>query len=154
MTKKRFSTEKRKSKKQLRRKSRKMRKSMRGGNRAFVKEISRCIPQDPTNYPDIPFSPSGYISNDDNWTKLAKYIYDNGPIEFPCDVNAAKIHGVFDDRFGFDDVNKIGKLYGTIGNIGPVLLWNNGRQQTYEPPITRTQIQRANSLPPLSYRAQ
>jgi len=137
MTKKRFSTKKR-SKKQLRRKSRKMRKSMRGGNpefREFVNKITSCIPQDPDNYSDIPISQSGYKDNDDDWTKLAKYIYNKNPKEivFQCEDKDAIIYGLFDHEIRFDYGSKKGKLYGIIGNSYPVLLWQNGRQYTYQP---------------------
>jgi hypothetical protein len=137
MTKKRIGTKRRRRvKKQTRRKSRKMRKSMRGGNltRAqFVEKISRCIPQDPVNYPDIPFSPSGYINDDDNWTKLAENISHNGPIDFNCHGERAIIGGI-DENLNIDyrTNTKRGELYGIIGDSEPVLLWRNGRQQTYE----------------------
>lgn len=135
MTKKRFRTKRRRVKKQSRRKSKKMRKNMRGGhpNRSFVQKIARCIPQDPVNYSDIPFSPTGYMNDDDNWNKLAQNIRENGPIEFVCDGKNAEIYGegiVID----YDNNIKKGYLYGTIGDSQPVLLWSSGIQQTYQAP--------------------
>lgn len=129
MTKKRIGTKRRRVKKQAKRKSRKMRKSMRGGSRLFVQKIASCIPNNPTRFPDMPFSPTGYMYNDDNWTKLAENISHNGPIEFECDGKDAVIDGI-----NLDTGTKKGKLYGKIGDSEPVLLWLNGRQQTYEPP--------------------
>jgi len=140
MTKKRFSTKKRGNKK-LRRKSSKMRKSIKGGNNRnhqFVKNITSCIPQDPENYSDIPISQSGYKDNDDDWTRLAKNIYDLGPIEFECNGKDAIIYGSFNDEIGFDYGSKIGTLYGEIDNSRPVILWKNGRQYTYEQSPRRT----------------
>lgn len=131
MTKKRIGTKRKRVKKQMRRKSRKMRKSMRGGNPRFVKQIASCIPQDPVNYPDMPFSPTGYMNNDDEWSKLAENISKNGPIEFECARKNAQIYGINLD-INFDTGTKKGELYGIIGNSLPVLLWRNGRQQTYE----------------------
>lgn len=166
MTKKRIGTKRRRVKKQTRRKSRKMKKSMRGGNRQFVQKIIRCIPQDPVNYPDIPISLSGYQNNDDDWTKLAENISYNGPIEFQCDGKDAQIYGINLD-INFDSGTKKGELYGKIGNSTPVLLWWNGRQQTYEPPssnilppppliesmpVTPPRITRENGPPPLNRR--
>jgi hypothetical protein len=138
MTKKRIGTKRRRRvKKQMRQKSRKMRKSMRGGTREFIEKISRCIPNNPRDYPDIPFSPSGYINNDDNWTKLAENISHNGPIEFVCDGETAIIGGI-DENLNIDYITntKRGELYGKIGESRPILLWRNGRQQTREPPVT------------------
>jgi len=136
MTKKRIGTKRRRRvKKQMRRKSRKMRKSMRGGNRQFVQKIIRCIPQDPVNYPNIPISLSGYQNNDDDWTKLAKNIYENRPIEFQCDEKDSQIYGINLD-INFDTGIKKGELYGKIGESIPILLWRNGRQQTYQAPST------------------
>lgn len=163
MRKKRFRTKRRRVKKQMRRKSRKIRKSMRGGNLTrveFVQKISDCIPNNPRRFPDMPFSPTGYTDNDDNWTKLAENISDNGPIEFNCHGETAII-GEIDENLNIDYTTntKRGKLYGIIGDSEPVLLWQNGRQQTYEerpfsvfgfsqsPTVTRPQ----NSP---SYRAQ
>jgi hypothetical protein len=166
MTKKRIGTKRRRVKKQTRRKSRKMKKSMRGGNRQFVQKIIRCIPQDPVNYPDIPISLSGYQNNDDDWTKLAENISYNGPIEFQCDGKDSQIYGINLD-INFDTGTKKGELYGKIGNSTPVLLWWNGRQQTYEPPssnilppppliesmpVTPPRITRENGPPPLNRR--
>jgi hypothetical protein len=164
MTKKRIGTKRRRVKKQTRRKSRKMKKSMRGGSPLFVQKIIRCIPQD---LPDIPISSSGYMNNDDDWTKLAENISHNGPIEFQCDGKDAEIYGDNSIRVDFDNNIKIGKLYGRIGNSQPVLLWWNGRQQTYEPPssnilppppliesrpVTPPRITRENGPPPLNRR--
>lgn len=140
MTKKRIGTKRRRVKKQARRKSRKMRKSIRGGSRLFVQKIASCIPQDPVNYSDIPISSSGYMNNDDDWTKLAENISHNGPIEFECDGKDSQIYGISLD-INFDSDTKKGELYGKIGNSPPVRLWWNGRQQTYEPPYS-------NILPP------
>jgi hypothetical protein len=133
MTKKRIGTKRKRVKKQMRRKSRKMRKNMKGGNRAFVEKIARCIPNDPELYPDIPHSPTGYTGNDDNWTKLAQNISENGPIEFQCHGKPAVIGGI-DENLNIDykTNTKHGELYGIIGNSLPVLLWKNGIQQTYE----------------------
>jgi len=111
---------------------------MKGGNFRFVKEITSCIPQKSERYPNIPFSPSGYMNDDDNWNKLAKTIYDLGLIEFECNGKHAIIYGSFNDEIGFDYDTKIGKLYGKIGNRCPVLLWQNGRQYTYQPSPRRT----------------
>ena len=138
MTKKRIGTKRRRVKKQMRRKSRKMRKSMRGGNLTsaqIVEKISNCIPNDLARFPDMPFSPSGYINNDDNWTKLAQNISEKGNIEFNCDGETALIDGINLD-INFDTGTKKGKLYGEIGESRPVLLWLNGRQQTYQDPST------------------
>jgi hypothetical protein len=140
MTKKQIRTKRRRVKKQYRRKSRKVRKNMRGGSRLFVQKITRCIPQDPVNYSDIPISLSGYQNNDDDWTKLAENISYNGAIEFQCDGKDAQIYGINLD-INFDTGTKKGELYGKIGNSTPVRLWRNGRQQTYEPPSS-------NILPP------
>lgn len=145
MTKKRFRTKRTRVKKQIKRRSRKMRKSMRGGSRLFVQKITRCIPQDPVNYSDIPISVSGYQNNDDDWTKLAENISYNGPIEFQCDGKDAQIYGINLD-INFDTGTKKGELYGKIGNSTPVRLWWNGRQQTYEPPSS-------NILPPTVIQA-
>ena len=133
MTKKRIGTKRRRVKKQMRRKSRKMRKNMRGGNPRFVKQIASCIPQDPVNYPDIPISVSGYQNNDDDWTKLAQNISEYGPIEFDCGGETAIIGGI-DENLNIDYTTntKRGELYGKIGESRPILLWQNGRQQTYE----------------------
>jgi len=118
---------------------------MRGGSRLFVQKITRCIPQDPVNYSDIPISVSGYQNNDDDWTKLAENISYNGPIEFQCDGKDAQIYGINLD-INFDTGTKKGELYGKIGNSTPVRLWWNGRQQTYEPPSS-------NILPPTVIQA-
>jgi hypothetical protein len=135
MTKKRIGTKKRSVKKQMKRKSMKMRKNMKGGNRAFVKKIARCIPQDEENYSDIPISVSGYQNkNDDDWTKLAENISHNGPIQFECDGKNALIYGDNSIHVDFNNNIKRGKLYGIIGNSCPIILWCNGIQQTYEPP--------------------
>lgn len=161
MTKKRFRTKRRSVKKQMKRKTMKMRKNMKGGNRAFVEKIARCIPQDPVNYSDIPIAESKYINNDDDWTKLAENISHNGPVRFLCDGKNAVIYG---DNSVCVDLNnniKIGKLYGKIGNSSPVLLWSYGRQQTYEErpysvfgfsqtsPVTPPSGTRANLPPPV-----
>lgn len=150
---------KRSVKKQMKRKSRKMRKNMKGGNRAFVEKIARCIPQDPVNYSDIPIAESKYINNDDDWTKLAENISYNGAIEFQCDGKDAKIYGINLD-INFDTDTKKGELYGKIGNSTPVRLWRNGLQQTYEErpysvfgfsqtsPVTPPRGTRANLPPP------
>lgn len=151
---KNFRTLNRKFKKQSRRKSRKMRKSMRGGNRRFVEEITRCIPQDSEKYPDIPISNSGYIENDDDWTKLAMNIYELGPIDFICDNKRAKIYGKFYRHIPFTYETKMGKLYGIIGNSDPVLLWRNGTQQTYMPPSRIPTTQLPNRESSTSYPAQ
>jgi len=119
---------------------------MRGGNRQFVQKIIRCIPQDPVNYPDIPISLSGYQNNDDDWTKLAQNIYENGPIEFDCGGETAIIHGINLD-INFENGTKRGELYGKIGESIPILLWRNGRQQTYQAPST---VNRAPFLEPLT----
>lgn len=135
MTKKRIGTKRRRVKKQAKRKSRKMRKSMRGGNltrEQFVQKISDCIPKDPVNYPDIPFSPTGYMNNEDNWTKLAQNISENGPIYFECDGQPTIIYGDNRVYVDYDNDEIIGKLYGIIGDSCPILLWSNRRQQTYE----------------------
>ena len=155
MTKKHIRTKRRKVNKQVRRKSRKMRKSMRGGNLTrveFVQKISRCIPNNATRFPDMPFSPTGYMDNDDNWTKLAENISHNGPIEFNCDGKTAII-GEIDENLNIDYTTntKRGKLYGKIGDSCPILLWQNGTQQTYEPPPGSTRITSQNSH---SYRSQ
>jgi hypothetical protein len=165
MTKKRIGTKRKRVKKQMRRKSRKMRKSMRGGSRLFVQKIASCIPNNPMDYPDMPFSPSGYINNDDDWTKLAENISHNGPIEFQCDGKDAVIDGINLD-INFDSGTKKGELYGKIGESRPILLWRNGLQQTYEPPssnilpppviestpVTPPRITRENGPPPLNRR--
>lgn len=136
MTKKRIGTKRRRVKKQMRRKSRKMRKNMRGGNLTrieFIKKISHCIPNNPMLYPDMPFSPTGYTENEDNWTKLAQNISENGPIEFQCHGTPAVIGGIDENlKIDYKTNTKRGELYGIIGNSLPVLLWRNGRQQTYE----------------------
>jgi hypothetical protein len=138
MTKKRIGTKRKRVKKQMRRKTKKMRKtrkSMRGGNltRAqFVEKISDCIPNNPTRFPDMPFSPTGYTENEDNWTKLAQNISENGPIEFNCHGKNALIYGDNSIHVDFNNNIKIGKLYGIIGESCPIILWRNGIQQTYE----------------------
>ncbi len=137
MTKKRIGTKRRRVKKQMKRKSRKVRKtrkSMKGGNLTrieFIKKISKCIPNHPRRYPDMPFSPTGYTENEDNWTKLAQNISENGAIEFNCDGELGIIDGINLD-INFDTDTKKGELYGKIGNSTPVRLWRNGLQQTYE----------------------
>jgi hypothetical protein len=149
MTKKRIGTKRRRVKKQMRRKSRKARKSMRGGNLTpaqFVEKISHCIPNDATRFPDMPFSPSGYINNDDNWTKLAQNISEKGHIEFNCDGETALIGGINLD-INFENGTKNGELYGKIGESRPILLWRNGIQQTYEPPPGFTRITSQNHAP-------
>jgi hypothetical protein len=130
----------------MKRKSRKARKSMRGGSREFVEKIAHCIPNNPRDYPDMPFSPSGYMNNDDDWTKLAENISHNGPIEFQCDGKDAVIDGINLD-INFENGTKNGELYGKIGNSTPVRLWWNGRQQTYEPPPGFTRITSQNHAP-------
>lgn len=153
MTKKRIGTKRRRVKKQTRRKSRKVRKSMRGGNltrEQFVQKISDCIPNNARRFPDMPFSPTGYMDNDDNWTKLAENISHIGPIDFNCDGKDAQIYGINLD-INFDTGTKKGELYGKIGNSTPVPLWSFGRQQTYEPPPGSTRITSQNSP---SYRTQ
>ena len=154
MTKKHIRTKRRRVKKQARQKSRKMRKNMRGGTREFIEKIARCIPNNPMDYPDIPFSPSGYINDDDNWTKLAENISHNGPIEFQCDDETAIIDGINLD-INFENGTKRGELYGKIGESRPILLWRNGRQQTREPPVTprttpRPRTRRQFNPPPIN----
>jgi hypothetical protein len=137
MTKKRFRTKRRRVKKQMRRKSRKARKNMKGGTREFVQKIASCIPNNPRDYPDMPFSPSGYINNDDNWTKLAENISENGPIEFLCGGETAIIGGIDENlMIDYRTNTKRGELYGKIGESRPILLWRNGIQQTYQAPST------------------
>jgi hypothetical protein len=171
MTKKQIRTKRRRVKKQMKRKSRKMRKtkkSMKGGNLIrieFIKQISKCIPNDPKRYPDMPFSPTGYTENEDNWTKLAQNISENGPIEFQCDGENAVIGGIDENlKIDYKTNTKRGELYGKIGNSPLVLLWRNGRQQTYEErprsvfgfsqtsPVTPPRITRENVPPPLNRR--
>jgi hypothetical protein len=81
----------------------------------------------------MPFSPSGYINNDDNWTKLAENISENGPIEFQCGGETAIIGGIDENlMIDYRTNTKRGELYGKIGESRPILLWRNGIQQTYE----------------------
>jgi hypothetical protein len=133
MTKKRIGTKRKRVKKQRTRKSKKMRKSMRGGNRRFVESIIDCLKID-GRYPED----TNYYS-DNFWNKLAYYIHyktDNQLIVIECNaknVSPRKQAILYTKNITGNDISNIrGELYGIIGNSLPVLLWRNGRQQTYE----------------------
>jgi len=133
MTKKRIGTKRRRVKKQMKRKSRKMRKSMRGDNCRFVESIIKCLKID-GRYPED----TNYYS-DDFWNELAYYIHyktDNHLIVIECNaknVSPRKQAILYTKNITGNDISNIrGELYGIIGESSPILLWRNGRQQTYE----------------------
>ena len=114
-------------KESIRRKSRKMRKDViKGGTRGIVTFVSACIQK------IIP-STSKYIKNDDEWTKLAKNISNEGPIQITCNGNDLTLYM---EIANIDLANniKLGELYVNIDGNKTVLLWRNGRQQTYLSP--------------------
>ena len=128
-----------KNKKQrLWRKSRKMPKDViKGGTRGIVTFVSACIQK------AIPSS-SEYIKNDDDWTKLAKNISEEGPLRITCNGNVLTI---YIENANIDLVNniKLGELYVNIDGNKTVLLWRNGRQQTYLSPSGPRQVDQIRS---------
>jgi hypothetical protein len=131
MTKKRASTKRRRVKKQIKQKSRKIQKYIKGGNRAILSLITNCIQQ---TFPTA----SNYINNDDDWTKLALLIDrqttqgENMPRVTVISCNDSRIL-LYTDNILIDNGFPRGNFYASINGSIPILLWKNGRQQTYLP---------------------